>query len=280
MAEFRVINSLHDIEKQQWDVCFPGAVEDYNYLLAIEESALAGFSFRYLTAWQGSTLQSGTPMFVTDYSLDTTLQGAGRKLTTRIKNTFPKLLTIKLACLGSPCTEHGAIGFHPRLNEQEKHDLLLEMLAYFETYAAASAWPLLAAKDIPEPFQRRFGKQFQAARFGTVPGMPTAWLNIDFASIDEYLSRLSSSTRKDMRRKLRSLDRLRLEYKTNINDVLAEVMTLYHETRNRSEWQFEELTPGYFQGVLAHMPERSFCALYYADDQLLAANLLIHDGQR
>ena len=51
MPEFRVINSLRDIEKQQWDVCFPGAVEDYNYLLAIEESALAGFLFRYLTAW-------------------------------------------------------------------------------------------------------------------------------------------------------------------------------------------------------------------------------------
>lgn len=279
MREFRVIDTLHEIDKQQWDVCFPGEVENYDYLLAIEESALAGFSFRYLTAWQGSTLQSGTPMFVTDYSLDTTLQGVGRKLTTRIKNAFPKLLTIKLACLGSPCTEHGAIGFHPRLKEQEKHDLLGEMLAYFETYTATQACPLLAAKDIPEPFQRRFGKQFQAARFSTVPGMPTAWLNIDFVSIDEYLSRLSSSTRKDMRRKLRSLDRLRLEYKTNINDVLAEIMTLYHDTRNRSEWQFEELTPGYFQGVLARMPERSFCTLYYADDQLLAANLLIHDRQ-
>ena len=110
-----------------------------------------------------------------------------------------------------------------------------------------------------------------------MPGMPTAWLNIDFASIDEYLSRLSSSTRKDMRRKLRSSDRLRLEYKTNVDDVLAEIMTLYHDTRNRSEWQFEELTPGYFQGVLARMPERSFCTLYYAGNQLLAANLLIHD---
>src|SRR6185503_17149774 len=107
MPEFRVINSLHDIEKRQWGVCFPGEVENYDYLLAIEESALAGFSFCYLTAWQGSTLQSGTPMFVTDYSLDTTLQGVGRKLTSRIKNAFPKLLTTKLACLGSPCTEQG-----------------------------------------------------------------------------------------------------------------------------------------------------------------------------
>jgi len=277
MPEFRVINSLQDIDKQQWDACFPDEVENYDYLLAIEESALTGFSFRYLTAWNGSVLQSAIPMFLTNYSLDTTLQGAGKKLIHGINNALPKLLTLRLACLGSPCTEHGAIGFHPQLDEQEKRALIADLLVCFETYAASQSCRLLGIKDIPEPFQRRFGKQFQAARFSTVPGMPTAWLNIDFASIDEYLSRLSSSTRKDMRRKLRSSDRLRLEYKTNVDDVLAEIMTLYHDTRNRSEWQFEELTPGYFQGVLARMPERSFCTLYYAGNQLLAANLLIHD---
>jgi len=277
MAELRVINSLHDIDKQQWDVCFPGEVESYDYLLAIEESALAGFSFRYLTSWNGNLLQSATPMFLTNYTLDTTLQGPGKKLIRGINIALPKLLTLRLACLGSPCTEHGAFGFHPQLGEQEKRALIADLLIGLETYAKSQSCRLLGIKDIPEPFQRRFGKQFQAARFSTVPGMPTAWLNIDFATIDEYLSRLSSSTRKDMRRKLRSLDRLRVEYKTNVDDVLAEIMTLYHATRNRSEWQFEELTPGYFQGVLARMPERSFCVLYYAGDQLLAANLLIHD---
>src|SRR6266576_3193544 len=133
MREFRVIDSLHDIDKQQWDVCFPGEVENYDYLLAIEESALAGFSFRYLTAWNGNTLQAAAPMFLTHYSLDTTLQGVGRTLTSSIKNAFPKLLTLKLACIGSPCTECGVIGFHPQLNEQEERVLIAEMLICFET---------------------------------------------------------------------------------------------------------------------------------------------------
>ncbi len=277
MREFRVIDTLHKIDKAQWDACFPGEVENYDYLLAIEESALVGFSFLYVTAWEGGTLRAAAPMFRSDYSLDTTLQGFGRKLTRSIGNAFPKLLTVKLACLGSPCTECGVIGFHPQLDEQEKRALIDDLLIGFETYAQSQSCRLLGIKDIPEPFQRRFGNQFQDAKFSTVPGMPTASLDVDFTSIDEYLSRLSSSTRKDMRRKLRSLDRLRVEYKTNINDVLPEIMTLYHDTRNRSEWQFEELTPGYFQGVLARMPERSFCASYYAGNQLLAANLLIHD---
>ena len=127
MREFRVIDTLYEIDKQQWDVCFPGEVENYDYLLAIEESALAGFSFRYLTARQGSTLQSGTPCSSL-ISLETTLQGFGRTLTSRIKSAFPKLLTLKLACIGSPCTECGVIGFHPQLDEQEKRALIAEIL--------------------------------------------------------------------------------------------------------------------------------------------------------
>ena len=277
MREFHVLDTLHEIDKHQWDACFPDEVENYDYLLAIEESAIAGFSFRYLSAWKSGVLESAAPLFFNDYSLDTTLQGVGKKLISGIKNAFPKLLTLKLACMGSPCTERGLIGFHPQLNEQEKQLLLAEMLVYFESYATSQACRLLGIKDIPEPFQLRFSKQFQRAKFNTVPGMPTASLDIDFASIDGYLSHLSSSTRKDMRRKLRSFHRLHVEYKTNIDDVLPEVMSLYFDTRNRSEWQFEELTPAYFQGVLARMPERSFCTLYYAGDQLLGANLLIHD---
>ena len=279
MREFRVIDTLRKIDKPQWDVCFPDEVENYDYLLAIEESALAGFFFRYLTAWHGSVLQSATPLFLADYSLDTTLHRIGRKLTTSIKSAFPKLLTVKLACLGSPCTECGTIGFHPQLDEPEKRALIADMLTCFETYAGAQSCRLLGIKDIPEPFKRRFGKYFQDAKFSTVPGMPTASLDIDFASVDEYLSRLSPGTRKDMRRKLRSLERLLVVTKTNVDDVLPEIMALYYDTRNRSEWKFEELTPSYFQGVLARMPERSFCKLYYAEDQLLAGNLLIRDGQ-
>jgi len=52
--------------------------KNYDYLLAIEESAIAGFSFRYLTAWRGRILQSAAPLFLNDYSLDTTLQGVGK----------------------------------------------------------------------------------------------------------------------------------------------------------------------------------------------------------
>ncbi|MGH1558752.1 hypothetical protein ACRAWD_15820 [Caulobacter segnis] len=54
-------------------------------------------------------------------------------------------------------------------------------------------------------------------------------------------------------------------------------MALYAETRARGDLQFEMLTPAYFTGVLARMGERAACVLYFADDRLLAVNLVLVD---
>ena len=39
------------------------------------------------------------------------------------------------------------------------------------------------------------------------------------------------------------------------------------------------LTPAFFTGVLERMGEGAFCTLYYAGDELLAANLLLQDDE-
>ena len=77
------------------------------------------------------------------------------------------------------------IGFHPQLDEQERGALIADMLICFERYAQSQSCNLLGIKDIPEPFQRRFGDQFRNVKFSTVPEMPTASLDIDFTSLSD-----------------------------------------------------------------------------------------------
>src|SRR5262249_30215039 len=76
---------------------------------------------------------------------------------------------------------------------------------------------------------------------------------------------------------LKSFDQVRVEVRTDFGNLLPQVMALYHDTRNRSKWQFEELTAAYFEGILSRMRQRSFCVLYFVEDELLAANLIVHD---
>ena len=275
MPEARVFNSLNQIDRMAWNDCFIGKIEDYDYLLTVEESAIAGFSWRYLAVFENDKIIAATPFFLTDYKLDTTLQGTGKKMTGMLNKALPNLLTHKLACLGSPLTETSMIGFTKNVkNKPATLDLIIES---FEDYAAANKYKLLGLKDLSENSAVEFSTILKAKSYNAMPGMPSAYLDINFKTIDEYLNNLSAKMRKDLRRKMQSFSELQIKIVENIDAILPEVITLYRSTRERSIWKFEELTESYFKNILVRMPGRSFCVLYYSADQLLAANLLIHN---
>lgn len=278
MPDIIILRTLRDVSSLSWNTCFLGEAENYDYLSAIEEAGIKGFSWTYVTAWDRGVLVAAMPAFLTDYALDTTLQGVGKKITATIASAFPNLLRLKMACLGSPCTEAGIAGFHPRVNAADKPVILRAMALEFERYACAQGCKLISIKDVPEPMQPMWRPAIQALKCASLPGLPTAYLDIDFASIDEYMAQLSSATRKDMRRKLKAADAVEIRTTASLEDVLPQVMALYHDTRNRSEWQFEELTEDYFRGILANMAGQSFCTLYHVQGELLAANLLVQDA--
>ncbi|WFU08639.1 GNAT family N-acetyltransferase [Rhizobium sp. CB3090] len=272
--------SIRAIGREAWNACFHDQVEDFDCLLSIEEAGIAGFEWRYITVVEDGRVSAAMPAFLCPYALDTTLEeGALRRMVRRVRQRFPGFLTLRLACLGSPCTETGSVGFHPDVPLERREVLFAELLSFFEQLAATEDCALMGLKDIPQPIAPALDGPLSARRYATIGGLPTAWLDIDFKTIDEYLARLSSGTRKDMRRKLKSFAEVRVEIRTDFGDFLPEVMRLYHDTRNRSEWQFEELTAGYFEGILSRMEGRSFCAFYFVEDRLLAANLIVHDGR-
>jgi predicted N-acyltransferase len=183
-----------------------------------------------------------------------------------------------MACLGSPCTESLPVGIAPSVDPERHADLLGGILRAFERDARNNQCSLLAVKDIASANEPMWRQVAWSAGYRPAAGLPSAALAVDFASMDEYLARLSPGTRRDMRRKLRSRDAVRLERRGNIDDVIDAVMRLYGDTRERAQLKFEELTPAYFQGVLARVPG-AFCVLYFAGHDLLAMNLLIEgDG--
>lgn len=275
-AETRINTSIRDIGREEWDACFADEVERYDYLLAVEEAGIADFRWRYLTIVERGQVIVAMPAFLTDYQLETTAdEGNIRKFIRNIRRHLPRFMTLKLACLGSPCTETAAPGFHSSVSLERRPELLAQLLDGFERMADVEACALRGIKDVPETLMPAFRNTFESAGFAGIPGLGTASLDIDFASIDEYLSRLSSGTRKDMRRKLKSSQAVRLETRNDISDILPRVLELYQETRARSDWQFEVLTAEYFTGVLRHMPAQSFCTLYLVEDRILAINILV-----
>ncbi|MGE3142186.1 MAG: peptidogalycan biosysnthesis protein [Hyphomonadaceae bacterium] len=277
MLETRVVSSIAEIGRERWDRCFAGALEGYDYLMAVETAGLPGFVWRYACVERDGALAAAAPGFFTHYALETTLGAAGRKVAEEARKLWPAAMKLRLACLGSPCTETVSLGFAPEIAPPEKAEIARTLVRGFERAALDAGAGLLAVKDTPADQAELCAEAFGAIGYRSIAAMPTAQLDIDFDSEEAYLARLSADTRKDMRRKLKSFAAIRIETRTAIADVAGDIARLYADTHARADLTFEELTPAYFSNVLREMPGRAFCQLYYAGDEMLAFNLLLQN---
>ncbi|WP_443751317.1 GNAT family N-acetyltransferase [Asticcacaulis solisilvae] len=276
MLEARVHDSVTDIAPEDWNRCFGDALEDHAYHLAVERAGLPGFRFFYVTVAEAGRVVGAVPAFLTPYDLETTLDHPGlRKAIVQMKQGAPWFLRASLAALGSPCTEMAMLGIADPPQARPIAALLLD--AFLEA-ARARGGALMAVKDLAETDRPLWQPLLAGRGFGVVSGLPVARLPIDFTTLDDYLARLSHATRKDMRRKLRGRNGVELKRVTTLDGFEDAVMALYRATRARAEMVLEDLTPDYFRAVLEGKPGRAFCALYLKDGELLAANLLLHDG--
>ena len=275
MPDGRVVTSIEEVGRQAWDAVYPGELETYDYLLAVERAAIDGFRFRYAVAEEGGRLVAAAPAFLTEYALETTLIGPGRRLVGNLRKLFPDALTLRLACIGSPVTETSNLGLAPDLDPAGRIAAVKAMMAAFERMARAERCGLFAVKDVPAPQKELWDQAIGPGGYKPIAGLPVAHIDVDFPDLDAYLGRLSYTARKDMRRKLRALDQVRIEVRDDLGDEADRVLALYQATRARAEMTFEDLPKAYFTGVAAQMPGRCVYVLYYAGEDLIAANLLL-----
>jgi predicted N-acyltransferase len=276
--QIKLTDTISTYLREDWNALFPGELENFDYLQAIETAGLEGFRWRYVSAHDDGKLIAAAPGFFTEYALDTTLTGVGRQIVSGLRKLAPGALVLRLGCLGSPCTETALAGFAPDLDANARGRALSAMLRSFDADARQHACGLLAVKDVPAAQKPLWQTALRPAGYRPVPGLPVASLVIRWKSIEEYLAALSSGARKDMRRKLRARAQIRVERRRNIDDVMDRVLTLYADTHARADMQFEELTAAYFRDVLATAPGAA-CTLYFAGPDLLAANLTLEDSE-
>lgn len=279
MIETTVHPSIDAFAPAEWDRLFPHELEDHAYLRAIEQAGIEGFRYAYFAVRDGDRLLAAVPAFVTDYRLDTTVQGGLRRATEALAKVFPRLLRIPMLSLGSPVSERCRVGYAPESSTEQRAAWLDAILAYMETVAAREKFGMLAVKDAP--LEESLWQQ-ACPRHGlrALPGLPGATLDIRWRDVDGYLESLGSSTRKDLRRKRREGSALRIEWRTDLDGIRDDVQRLYRETFTHAELSFEELTPQYFENVLRGMPGRAFCVTYSEGERLVAFNLVLRDAGR
>jgi Peptidogalycan biosysnthesis/recognition len=115
--------------------------------------------------------------------------------------------------------------------------------------------------------------------FILIAGQALAYVPINFENVEEYLSRLSSARRKNIRRKMRARADIQIEMtqtgceRLNNPEFLKELYELYLNVYRQSEIHFDKLTAEFFSAVLKDMSLDGHLFLYCSSGQLIGFNL-------
>lgn len=266
--------SATKFEETVWDRLLDNNAESYRYHLAFEISKVEGFKTGYVAVKRGGVVVCIAPYFVTDYRLDTTVQGGLKYFLNKISRYFPNLLSLRLVCVGSPVTDSCKIG----LSKDYPFDpeILKVLCKELDEVAKLENASVIAFKDVIEGDAKSFSKTLNQIGFSDVPNMPVATNIVKFSNLDEYLDSLSYGMRKNLRRKLKSLEHVRIEEHITIPPNFEKIYKLYLQTYEQSDLKFEKLTSEFFESIVGLMPTNCRLVLYYVEDQLIAFNFLIH----
>jgi hypothetical protein len=223
----------------------------------------------------------GLPDFVMPFDLLTT---AGEALRRRVMSwplyrRWSGLLRWRTRFIGSTVSEYAPLPF-----AADQATVADDLLA-----AHRDDYPLLIVKDLPCDSPLLSGDDNAAASafaaacerqgcFG-VDGQALAFVPLDFRDIQTYLARFSASRRKDLRRKLRALDRLEIEtvptgdgrFREAI--VLAAFYKLYRNVHAQSQVHFDLLSADFFRALLQDADSRGVVFIYRHRGEMIGWNL-------
>ncbi len=279
----KALASVADVSREQWDQLFPGAAEGWDYFRACERAAPAGFAASAVAAFAGDTLIAAAPLFRLSYRLDMSLQGPLRPVGDWLNKHAPKLVNMPVLGMGSPLTEECPIGLLPGLSAADRSTAFEALLAGMSDHAKAAGISILALKDVTGRDAQWAHDPLARSGFTGVAALPVATLHLPFKSEPEYLASLSSSMRKDIKRKMKSLAQVEVEVRDSIDGIEDEIVALFEETKARRKADydaFDEVPPAYFREVMSHSGGRARIMLTRVGGVLASFNIFFEERDR
>ncbi|MFI4969182.1 MAG: peptidogalycan biosysnthesis protein [Lysobacterales bacterium] len=232
------------------------------------------------------TTASGTPAFVARFDLLTTADDALRRRVTALPlyRWWNRLLRPRTCFVGTTVSEYALFPAH------------VDAAALVREWLADHAdQPFLIVKDIPQDSPLLDAASNAQARsvaaacsrcgFVLLEGQALAWVPIDFESAADYLARLSSSRRKDIRRKLRARAGLEIEEvptgSASFRDAALreQFYGLYLAVHAQSEIHFDRLSREFFDALLQDASLGGIVFVYREQGRMIGWNLCFVVGE-
>jgi predicted N-acyltransferase len=265
---------LPDID--EWSCAFEGKSKDHRFYEIVADTLGNNFDHHYLVLEdRAGVVRAIQPVFFVQQNL---VEGipALRKAVDRIRQRFPRFLTMRLLMVGNAAGE-GHLSVCAPGDEEWVANALYQTL---EIYGRESKASLVVFKDFPAAYRDVLWK-FTANDYTRVPSMPMTELMLDYRDFDHYVTTLGASTRKDLRRKFRKLATaapISVEVVNDLRPYVDEVYPFYLQVHERSPMKFERLTKEYLSELGRRMPDRVRFFVWRQHGKAIAFSVaLVHD---
>lgn len=262
-----------DVWPRLWD----GQRHDHRYAEIVDGTAGRAFDCRYLILEDETGQVRGVqPVFACSQNLLDGMKGRMAASLGRLARLMPGMFTLRTLMVGSPVGE-GVLAGTPA-----SHGWCAWALTQALPLAARSLGAsFIVLKEFPAD-QRSELKVFLDQGYARLPSMPYVTLDLDFATFDEHLSRLSKNARKDYRQKLKEAARfpaLEMAVTDDVTPLLDQLYPLYRQVHERALMKFETLTPEYFGRLGREMPDRARFFIWSQRGRPVGFySCFIHDG--
>jgi predicted N-acyltransferase len=271
--EFKIFDSVSQIDRFDWDRIFGDIPEGYAFYKTLEESKLEEFSFHYAILYRNKRIILIAPIFIADFNLDIAVGGWFKKLISGIRKFIPRFLILKTLFCGAPFGEHGIVGLSSDVGN--KNDLIQELLGGLDGFAHQQRIKFFIFKDFLESQVKLLNPLLEKCFF-RLNSFPVALNELNFNSLEDYIKSLGPSTRKNLRRKIKdaySQAKITVQIVDRVDNIIEDIYGLYLNTLIQGETKFERLTKEFFISVGRNMQPNVKFFLYYVNDKLSAFNL-------
>jgi predicted N-acyltransferase len=268
----KVLKSITEINKNEWDSIFPPIAESYNFFKTIEETLTHQFKPYYIAIYENSQIMCLAPCFIMEYPLETTLKGFFKKIILGLKHFMPRLFTLRIFVCGCAAAE-GRIG----IRNFTRRDIIEALICEMHFLAKKENAALITFKDFSQGYIKLF-TPLAGAGFHRMDSYPAVELDVRFKSFEDYLSSLSRATRKGLKRKFRTIEeevKIELEVTNELGELLDKAYELYLNNLGKSEVQFEKLSKDFFKKISQNMPEETKYFLWRINGKLVAFDLCL-----
>lgn len=274
----RVLRKIQEISPEDWGRVFPKALENYYFFKTLDESDFGQFSFYYILVYDNGLLVGVTSCFLMDYPLDIAVQGRPKRWIDFIKKFAPNILNARTLICGLPMGQ-GRIGISPEADSRKVVKAICESM---ERIAREEKAKIIAFKDFNCDYRDLLDPLIDDG-FSRIETLPFTDMEIDFASFQEYLKKLSSVSRSGLKRKFKEIDgkvKIDLEVSNSLDEkTLNEAHGLYLQTYHKQEMGIEKLPKAFFENISRNMPQQVKFFLWRIDKKPVAfAFCLVSEG--